>query len=143
VEKHRIQDQIIQGTYGEEENGKWKGCAVGCSIHSLNLRLGKDLDTSNHKVYETELGIPEWLARLEDRIFEGLPKEEAVLWPGKFLESIQVGVDLEPVKYKFCAFLLKENIDCVLTMDIPDGLKKQVVDAIRQVLTVHENINST
>lgn len=36
VRKHRENDQIVQGTYGKE-NGKWRGCAVGCSIHSINL----------------------------------------------------------------------------------------------------------
>lgn len=27
VVKHRKADQIVQGTYGEE-NGKWRGCAL-------------------------------------------------------------------------------------------------------------------
>jgi len=36
-----------------------KGCAVGCTIHS-----------SKHSDYELELGLPSWLAYLEDGIFE-------------------------------------------------------------------------
>src|SRR4051812_321342 len=84
VVNHRKQDQIIKGTYGTE-NGKWKGCAVGCSIHSLNIRLGKEYSTSDHTVYETELGIPEWLARLEDTLFENLPEKESKTWPEQFL----------------------------------------------------------
>ncbi len=66
IEWHRKQDMIIKGTYEKVENGKWRGCAVGCSIHSLNLKLGKDFKTSEHKVYEDQLGIPRQLAYLED-----------------------------------------------------------------------------
>src|SRR4051812_3973992 len=88
IEEHRKADQIIKGTYGEGSNGDWKGCAVGCSIHSLNRKLHKSYATNDHSVYETELGIPEWLARLEDTIFEGLPQEDAVLWPTQFAEAV-------------------------------------------------------
>ena len=142
VVNHRKEDQIIQGTYGRE-NGKWRGCAVGCSIHSMNLKLGKKYKTDDHTAYETELGIPEWLARLEDTIFEGLPLEEAKLWPEQFLKAVPVGANLEPVKWKFCAFILKENIEQVLKLEISDELKKQVVDAVRGVLALHEKAIET
>lgn len=56
VKAHAEADEIIHGTYWE----KGKGCAVGCTIHS-----------EKHSAYETELGMPIILARLEDRIFEG------------------------------------------------------------------------
>lgn len=48
VLKHQKQDQIIQGTYGDIEDGVWRGCAVGCSIHSYNLRQGKSIATNHH-----------------------------------------------------------------------------------------------
>lgn len=143
VENHRKADAIVKGTYGEERGGKWKGCAVGCSIHSLNLKLGKDYSTSDHSVYEKELGIPEWLARLEDTIFEGLPSEEAKKWPGQFLKAIPIGVNLEPVKWKISAFILSENITRVLSLDIADDLKKQVVDSVRAILNLHEEAIKT
>lgn len=54
VRRHRANDEIIHGKYWE--NGK--GCAVGCCIHS-----------GRHIEYETELGIPIMLARLEDRLW--------------------------------------------------------------------------
>jgi len=54
IKAHREADQIIQGTYGEGNNGDWKGCAVGCSIHSLNRKLGKDSTTKLKKVGEIE-----------------------------------------------------------------------------------------
>ena len=143
IEEHRKADQIIQGTYGEGTNGDWKGCAVGCGVHSLNRKLGKEYSTSDHTVYEKELGIPEWLARLEDTIFEGLTVEESKLWPTQFAQAVPVGVDLDPLKYKFYAFILRENIDRVLKLDIEDSLKEQVVKAIQGVLTLHETAITT
>jgi hypothetical protein len=139
IEKHRKADEIIQGTYGKHDGSKFKACAVGCSIYSLGQIQGKTYSTSDHFVYETELGIPEWLARLEDTIFEGLPVEEGKKWPGLFAKSIAVGVNLEPIRWQFSAFLLRENIKRVLALkDISDELKTQVVDAIRGVLVVTE-----
>ena len=143
IKWHEEQDKIIQGTYGEGSNGDWKGCAVGCSIHSLNRMKDKKFTTSDHSIYETELGIPEWLARLEDTIFEGLPVEEAKKWPLRFSKAIPVGANLEPVKWKFCAFILSENIERVLSLDIDEDLKKQVVDSIRGVLTLHSEAIKT
>src|ERR1700742_3856105 len=78
---HKDQDAIIQGTYGDNESSNFKGCAVGCSVHSLNKKLGKNYGTGDHKVYETELGIPEALAYLEDSIFERLPADSAKNFP--------------------------------------------------------------
>jgi hypothetical protein len=144
VKKHREADQIIQGTYGQQ-NGKWKGCAVACSLRSLDIIKGNELETeySDHERYESELGIPEWLARVEDTIFEGLPQEKALDWPLKFAKAIPVGANLEPVKWQFCAFILNENIERVITLNIADDLKEQVVSAIRQVLSVHETAIKT
>jgi hypothetical protein len=143
VKWHQDQDKIIKGTYQQGSNGDFKACAVGCSIHSLNRMKGKSYDTSKHKVYETELGIPEWLARLEDTIFEGLPNELAMKWPLRFAKAIPVGVNLESVKWKFSVFILSENIERVLTLDIADDLKKQVVDSIRGVLSLHKTAIKT
>jgi hypothetical protein len=128
VSAHAEADEIIKGRYWE--NGK--GCAVGCTIHG-----------NNHAKYVTELGIPEWLARLEDTIFEGLPNGQAKGFPAAFLSAIPVGADLEPVKWHFCAFLMRENIDRVLVLTIDDKLKEQVVASIRGVLALHEEAITT
>ena len=143
VEKHRKADQIVQGIYGDSRFPEKGFCAVGCSVHSLNRMNKTNYLTNDHSVYEKELGIPEWLARLEDTLFEGLPIEDAKKWPEQFAKAVPVGVNLEPVKWKFCAYLMKENIERVLTLDISDELKEQVVKAIRQVLAVHETAIKT
>ncbi len=134
IEKHRQADQILQGTYGKEESGIWRGCAVGCSIHSLSIMEGKDLKTSDHHLYETELGIPEALAHLEDRIFEGLPKEKALLWPGRFIQAVSPEADLSLVLPKFYLKLLIDKEHGVKQYALEDGKK-----AIDMVVKVHRN----
>ncbi len=94
--KHRKADNLLQG-YGYWSDGK--GCAVGCLIKG-----------SNHKEYETQFGIPEMLAHLEDTIFEGLPKKGSVKWPERFLRAIKPGSDLSLVGYKFIYWNLTENL---------------------------------
>ena len=144
VVKHRKSDMVLQGTYGQQ-NGRWRGCAVACSLRSLDILKGRKpkVEYNDHPRFEREGLWPEWLARLEDAIFENLPQEQALLWPEKLAKAVPVGVDIEPVKWKFCAFLLSENIERVLVLDIKAELKEQVVSAIRQVLAIHENAIST
>ena len=140
---HRKNDQIIKGTYSKM-NGIFKGCAVGCSIHSLNVRLKKNLPTNQHSIYESELGLPEWLARLEDFLFESLPDEEAKNFPVDLLTTIPVGVDLDPVQYRFKKFLLQDNFDCVHSLkDLDVRVKLQVTEAIKLVMKVIEGTIET
>ena len=140
---HQKQDALIKGSYGHM-NGKFTGCAVGCGIRSLNVCRNLNIaNYGDHGSYARALGIPEWLARLEDSMFENLPEKEAKEFPLKFIKAIPIGVDLEPVKWKFCAFILKENIERVLLLKIKDELKEQVVSAIQGVLKLHEDAVKT
>jgi hypothetical protein len=95
VRVHAAADEIIHGKYWE--NGK--GCAVGCTIHS-----------GTHSKYETELGVPQMLARLEDRLFEGMANGNSKEFPGRFLEAIPVGADLSRVHWLFLHWLLSEEL---------------------------------
>ena len=108
VKMHHDADEIIQGTYWE--NGK--GCAVGCTIEG-----------NQHSRYETELGIPHMIARLEDRIFEGLSNKEAKEFPLKFLKAIKPGADLSMVVPKFFVWLLIDPEDGVIKFARTDGKK--------------------
>ena len=91
LQAHYAADEIVKGRYWEHG----KGCAVGCTIHS-----------DDHFAYETELGIPEALARLQDCVFEGLTLEKAKEFPIEFLGSVNVGSDLSLVVDKFLHWLL-------------------------------------
>ena len=103
---HRKADLLYQGAYKKLVDGKEKFCAVGCAIHTLNIKLGKTYDEGDHQVYETELGIPRQLAYLEDRFFEKKEKEQAMVWPERFINAIPVGVDLSMVVPKFMWWLM-------------------------------------
>jgi len=94
LKDHYEADEFIKGTYWE----KGKGCAVGCTLHS-----------GEHLAFETELGIPQVLARLEDEIFEGLPNELAKEFPLQFLSAITVGADLLKVWNYFAIWLLTDT----------------------------------
>lgn len=138
MERHREQDQFVKGTYGTDEDDNFKGCAVGCAINSLNKILNKSCSTYDHAVFEEELGIPVWLARLQDCIFENLPNGECSKFAVDFLSSILVGVDLEPVKWKFCSYLIRENIDRVMNLNIDEDLRLCILNALREVLSIHD-----
>jgi len=96
VLEHQQADEIVKGTYWEDG----KGCAVGCTLHS-----------SDHKAYESEMGVPEWLALVEDRIFEGMSNERAKKFPAQFIESINVGAELEKIKAPFMIFILQSALE--------------------------------
>jgi hypothetical protein len=128
VKAHAKADNLIQGVGWE--NGK--GCAIGCTLESFD-----------HSAYPTELGLPEWSAKLEDRLFEGMENKYAMKFPLDFLEAIPVGVDLEPVKWKFCSYLCSENLSIVENCDIDKDLKSQVSDSIKTIKSLHDNAAKT
>ena len=94
VRDHRKADRLIQGTGWEYG----RGCAVGCTLEAYD-----------HNRYPIELGIPVELARLEDGIFEGLARSDAMDWPEAFLDAIPVGADLSLVWPRFAHWLLVDD----------------------------------
>ena len=99
VKFHREHDELQQGV-GWESNGVTRGCAVGCTLHEYN-----------HAKYPALLGVPEVLARLQDQIFESLPREDALLFPEQFLAAIpdyQTKTDLSLVWPKLAVWLLTD-----------------------------------
>lgn len=114
VRAHREADNLVRGQGWE--NGR--GCAIGCTLEAYD-----------HSLYPTELGIPEWLARLEDKLFENLPIEDSQAWPERFLEAIRPGADLEKVKAPFLIFVLKSALQKFDHSKFPD-CKKAIDDVI-------------
>jgi hypothetical protein len=88
---HAKADRLVQGVAWE--NGR--GCAIGCTLEAYD-----------HGRYETELGIPRIIARLEDGLFERLPKADAMKWPAQVLSAIKPGADLSGVWPKFAHWLM-------------------------------------
>ena len=114
---HRAADEVIQGQ--GFENGR--GCFVGCT-----------LDAYDHTRFPLELGWPEWLARMADTIFEGLPKTEAPQFGTDLLNAVLVGADLEPVRVQFLLALQRRNLARLDGNAEPYA--KQCRDAIKAVI---------
>jgi len=89
------------------------------------------------KYLAIELGIPEWLVLVHDKIFEGLSENEATAFPREFLSAIKTGSDFTLIKSKFLAFLMAENIERVEKLDISAELKKRVLNALGLSLELH------
>ena len=99
VREHQRLDQIAQRIYWDGS----KGCAIGCVLHS-----------AEHLAFESQLGLPVFLAYMDEHIFERLPLAEAKAWPLRFIEAVPVGVDLELVFPRFMHWLLSD----------PDGMRQ-------------------
>ena len=115
-EHHRL-DEIIQGTGYDGA----RGCAVGCTLNNYS-----------HSAYEKELGLPAWIAHLEDKLFEGVSKEQASKFAVAFLEAIPVGVDVEPVRWKLAIWRHSNQIESLRENKEP--YVKQCSDAIQGVI---------
>ena len=125
VQVHYDADEIIQGQYWDGG----KGCAVGCTLHS-----------DNHSAYETELGIPRVLARLEDGIFEGLPNDIAKEFPLRFLNAPKVGSDLSLVFPKFMHWLLVDEEHGIIRFSSNKKVTQDVADLYERKIS-GENIH--
>ena len=112
ITKHEKMDAITQGTYGKQD-GQWRGCAVACSLRSLAIVKKEPLveKYAQHIRYETDLGISQTIARLEDRIFEGLTPKDAKTFPRKFAEAIQPGADLSLVPARFMKWVVEDTLN--------------------------------
>ena len=140
MKKHQEKDALIKGTYGVYERGEFRGCAVACAIHSVNIVLNKDYDTKSHEALSEALGIPLWLSKVQDSFFECLPNEYCQRFAIDFLESIPVGVDLEPVRWSICTSLLKEGIEIIEEKDnILNSYKTEAIEALRSCLYFYES----
>lgn len=97
VERHRLEDRIIQGSYGKLVGAEWRGCAIACAARSLDEIDGLPLRVGNgrHEFVAERLGWPMWLVCLDEAIFESLPAAVAREWPGRLARAIPVGVDLD------------------------------------------------
>lgn len=100
--EHREHDEFVQGFYKMEYRSKagesrFKGCAVGCTIHETNADGPPAYTHRLHVMYEAFYGIPTLLAHLEDATFEYLSVRAAKKWPIAFIEAIEPGADLSGV----------------------------------------------
>lgn len=99
AEDHRQADRFVQGAYLATGDGEWRGCSVGCTVAPL-LAAERGVPVTQvssvrwHGEESRLLGIPEWLARVQDRVFEGLGNDHTE-WTPRLLAAIPVGVSHE------------------------------------------------
>ena len=137
IKKHQQLDSFRQGFYFEES----KGCAVGCSIESIRvLKNLKHLNHNNHNLYEEYLGIPNWLACLEDKIFEMLFRYKSKEWPLEFSEAINTGSNLDQIKIPFLVYLLEQSINNLEQQSKTEVIKK-IIEVSKQTITALKSGN--
>ena len=107
MRRHQEQDDLIQGTFGEQLPGGWKGCAVGCVI-DFNTEKHPFQTTTPHRAMFKRTGIPLWLCRAVDDLFESCDFAYARQFPLRLLTAIPVGSDLSTVKEEFRESLEEE-----------------------------------
>ena len=122
MKAHMIADELIQGIGFDGH----KGCAVGCTLNKY----------SHYYAYEMELGIPFTLAILEDNIFEGLNKKDAMTFPIEFLEAIPLGKDLGNIYNKFEIWqLVDETHGLIIKMQT-----KEEKDICQDLASLHQKV---
>ena len=104
--QHRLADAYRQGSYGWMESGLFKGCSLGCTIHDINQIKDLSGKTNDHAFLAQQLGIPEFITALQDKIFEGLAPDLAHHWTERLLTAIPVEADLTPLLPDFLLSLL-------------------------------------
>ncbi|MGH6794629.1 MAG: hypothetical protein ACREDH_05395 [Methylocella sp.] len=124
IAAHAKADEIVQGV-GFERNGAVRACAVGCT-----------LDVYDPALYPIELGLPKWLALLEDAIHEGIPLAMAKKWPARFLRAINVGADVEPVLRRLTKLRMDRLLPPLIANSAPYA--RECEAAVRGVIALCE-----
>jgi len=128
VKRHQVHDQIIKGSYEKSVGDRFRGCKVGCSIHSLNLIQHTTYSTDSHAAYETGFGISRVIARLSDRILEGLPADDSMKFPLEFWKAVPVGVDVSKVWKQFLVWMLIDETDGVIKYSKSEEQKQSILN---------------
>ncbi len=123
LQEHRRLEHLVQriGWISENHEGtEPKGCAVGCTLENYD-----------HGRYPIELGLPVWLAYLEDYIFEDLPPGEAEQFAEDFLSILPVGVDIDGNRVRQRLAILRHTRDLErLKDDLPSEAKEAIQGVI-------------
>src|SRR6267378_3319164 len=104
---HQDQDRDAPRTYGKRDDPDFKGCGVGCALHSL-FRMGVDVgSTGDHFLLEKHLDWPLPLNHLYDGVYESLRGETQKQFPLRFSTAIKSGADLTMIAPQFTYWLLQ------------------------------------
>ena len=107
--QHAKADELVQGSAWEDG----RGCFIGCTFHIYD-----------HSKFETELGLPSWLARLSDRIFEGLSNKDAKWFAVEYYKRVPVGKDLDQIRLPMLIAIIESVVDKFNHKKYPKAKKK-------------------
>jgi hypothetical protein len=120
LSEHATAHEIVQGRgYYWDPKKTGKGCALGCTVHA---------NTNVYALYESELGIASFCAKLKSRIFEGMSQARAVAFACQFLEAIPVGANLQPeaIWLKLAPWLLTESPFALVASADTSALRQEI-----------------
>lgn len=134
---HYEADMLLKGTYGKLIDSHFKGCSVGC--HLKDIRPDFDGEEhyydSKHAIVAAHYGYPEWLALLQDTIFEGLPGGENNKWHVQLAEAIAAlpdDVNWQTILHRVHVGILR----------ISYATAGEASEAVKTVLDLHERAAS-
>lgn len=142
LKKHQAADAFMSGTYGNTRLSHFRGCAVGCSLESVSRLKGVALRFDDHSLYPKHLGIPLWLATVEDRIFEGVSPERRKTWPVEFGEAINEGANLSKALYPYLILICTGALNHFDPDKYPEVKKSidGVIEALRVGVTDQDQL---
>jgi len=122
---HRTQDLLIKGQFWDGH----KGCSVGCFVKT---------EEQPHAKLAEITGMPEYMHRLQDTLFEGLPEEICYHWSERFFKAAPVGLPHEEydlkVRNPFLVVVLKSTLETFNHNENP-----KVKEAIDTVIKLYED----
>lgn len=117
---HAEMDDLVRGTYGDTDSGRFRGCAVGCNIELVTAALGIEIDRGDHEALGDAIGVPAELLHLQDALFEGLPGDASSRFAVAFAAALRDGQDLSRVSDLFLAETLRDDVLPLVTDVFPD-----------------------
>ncbi len=104
AKRHEKLDAWVTGDY-EQKNGVVKHCSIGC----VRFALGLQSNIGEHGQLVDPTGVPEYILRMSDQIFEGLPESKRGTWTRRLWSAIPANKDLSRVQDQMSAWLMLDK----------------------------------
>jgi hypothetical protein len=146
MQSHIKADELLQGTYGRMYGTKFEGCAISCMVAPIKFsakekfyrdELNKnDYDSSQsyllHRM-ETDLGIPQILGTIEEKVFEGLYFDEAKEFVMDFLNILEPGCDYSKLESDRTLGDYLEDISVYDRQDENEKIADKILKKIKKI----------
>jgi len=131
---HQEADRFIKGQWLNGMVGDYKsGCFFGCMTQSDNNTL---------ELAASQMSSPEWIVRLAERIFEGLPQGESELFPVQYMEAIPSNLnddEYEEIRHRLGVIRMRRLVELVSQIETEESYKQECLDSIGLVIDYQLN----